>query len=186
MRYPFIRQIVVSLLLATTASAAEPLAVITSAESFEISGVSVPVTGVTSWPLVEGDEVVTKGSGAILMFDNQTKVVLDKDSAVELKRRDRKTTVQLLKGALKYSLPVGSLLQILARGREVDLSSNRGSVSVADQDVFVTPLGSDADVVFASTAQSSQFLLTPPARSPADCRNLTPGEQGGRSQCAPE
>jgi len=185
MRYPLARQIAVFLLLSTTVLGAEPLAVITSAESFEISGVSVPVTGVPSWPLVEGDEVVTKGSGAILMFDNQTKVVLDKDSAVELKRRDGKTTVQLLKGALKYSLPVGSLLQILARGRELDLSSNRGGVSVADPGVFVTPLGSDADVVFASTAQSSQFLLTQPARSPADCRNPTPGTKKGRSPCAP-
>ena len=183
MRYQLARQIVVFLLLSTTVFGAEPLAVITSAEAFEISGVSVTVTGVPSWPLVEGDEVVTKGSGAILMFDNRTKVVLDKDSVVALKRQDRKTTLQLLKGALKYSLPVGSLLQILVRGRVLDLSSNRGSVSVADQDALVTPLESDADVV---TDQSSQFLLTQPARSPADCRNLTPGEPRGRSQCAPQ
>lgn len=185
MQYLSVRQIVFSLLLATTASAAEPLAVITSAGPFELSGVTVPVTGVPSWPLVEGDEVVTKHSGAILMFDKETKVVLDKDSAVELKRQDSRTTLELLRGALKYSLPAGSLLQILARDQALDPSSTRGSVSVTEQDVLVTLLESDADVKFVSTGKSRRFPPGPPPRSPADCRNPNPGTRKGRSPCAP-
>ncbi len=164
-----------SIALSVTVSAfgGSPIAAVTSPEPFELSGVTVPVRGVPSWPLVDGDEIATKDSEAVILFEDRSRVVLDKNTRAKLERKGNRTTVRLLTGGLKYSLATGSLLRLFALGRQVRPEAvGIGTVSIEGES-FVAAGGAG---VLALPARPDGL----PPRSPSDC-----GGNTGRSPCSP-
>src|SRR5437667_670663 len=83
-----------------SAGAEAPLATISSSAPFELRGVRVPVEGVPSWPLVQGDVVATTMAPAVVSFPNLSQATVDKGSRIELKRNRDRTTLKLLGGSL--------------------------------------------------------------------------------------
>ncbi|MGD0199882.1 MAG: hypothetical protein ABSD27_03940 [Bryobacteraceae bacterium] len=113
------RRIFVGLGLLVMASAiawaAQPLASIRSSESFQVQGDAVPVAGLRAWPLVEGDEIVTYGAPAIVMFPDGSRVVLSPKSRAKVESKDSEVIFRLLAGALEFRLALAGKVRIYNR-----------------------------------------------------------------------
>jgi len=90
------------LVLAVGAQAA-PVGAISSASSFEIRGVVVPTEGVSSWPLLAGDEVAAGASPAIIRFNDGSSVVLAAGTRARIESQHGVSTLLLLGGAMSIS-----------------------------------------------------------------------------------
>lgn len=123
--------VLLSIFVALCAIAVTPVANVTSAESFQVGGVAVPVTGIPSWPLVSGDEVTTLTSAAVILFSDKSQVTVDSRSRVKLERQGEQTSLRLLDGGLSYRLAPRSRLKIIAAGRTISSAGGRqGALSV--------------------------------------------------------
>lgn len=94
--------------LALTARAATPLASVSSAESFRLNGVRIPVEGVPSWPLVGGDDVATSGASAVILFPDRSRVTLDKNSRARLSSVNGRVELRLVEGQMSVNVATRS------------------------------------------------------------------------------
>lgn len=92
------------LMLAVSGWCAPPVATVTSANPFQLSGATVPVAGVPSWPVSAGDELTTLQSPALLRFGDGSEVVLGDQTRVALERVANKVEVRLRRGSLQFRL----------------------------------------------------------------------------------
>lgn len=95
--------------------AASPIGSIRSGESFFLSGVEMPVAGIRSWPVVEGDEIVTGSALAILSFPDGSRVTLAAGSHVKLEAGGPPTKVRLVTGSLRFQLSSAPKIDIYNR-----------------------------------------------------------------------
>jgi hypothetical protein len=127
------RRIFVGLGLLGMASAiawgAQPLASIRSSEPFQVRGDAVPVAGLRAWPLVEGDEVVTSGAPAIVVFPDGSRIVLSPKSRAKVESKDSGVIFRLLAGALEFRLALAGKVRVY--NREAFQSGTTGTISAS-------------------------------------------------------
>ncbi len=99
------------------ALAAGPIASVGTSDTLSLNGVSIAPAGVPSWPLVAGDTLATSGAPAVILFQDKTRLTLEKNSRVKLDREGGHLLVRLLEGALAYRLTPGSQLRFANLGR---------------------------------------------------------------------
>lgn len=97
-----------ALAMVSLAAAAHPVGSIYSSEPFRLRGVTVPASGVPSWPLVAGDDIATGGSGAVVILRDGSRVTLASHSRVTLETRDTRVRLRLRQGAMTFRLKSGA------------------------------------------------------------------------------
>jgi len=113
-----------TLLIATAASALaeRPVATITSAREFTLSGVRIPATAVSSWPLTVGDVVSNLSSPAVIRFSDNTQVAVGVGSSVKLEAAEGRTLVRLTDGSLNYRAGSTQNVRVYALDQQLDKS----------------------------------------------------------------
>lgn len=107
--------LVLALLAAYTAAAARTVASVRSTRTFRIGRATVPAEGSRSWPVVEGDQIVSGQAPAIFEFPDGSRVTLDAGSRLKLEAGNGHTTVRLLEGSLTYRLEGAPAVEVYNR-----------------------------------------------------------------------
>lgn len=114
-----------------TALAVKPFATITSCSSFELSGSSVNIGGVSSWPLVAGQDIVAGVSSLTIVFRDGSRITLAPGS--RFKTDSSGSAVNLTGGSMQFFLASSSLLKIqnggLLVGERTGSASSSGSLA---------------------------------------------------------
>ena len=97
--------------------ASAPIANLSSPQGFYLDGHPVAAAGVSSWPLVLGDEVTTSGSTATMLFQDGSRVKLAPQSRVKISGTTAKPQVLLVAGSLDYRLTPGSSVLLAKAGQ---------------------------------------------------------------------
>ncbi len=120
--------------------ASTPIANVSANGPLTVNGAAIRTEGIASWPVSAGDEVVTTTAPAVIMFNDGTRISVDKHTRVKLSKAGR-PGVDVLSGTAIYKTGAASKLEMRALGRSVDLKSRpEGVVSVTGQDkVSVRP-----------------------------------------------
>jgi hypothetical protein len=105
-------------LMAISTFGATPIATVTSATPFGLDGHFLNAPGVTSFPLVLGDTVMTANGAAVLLFEDGSIVKLGANSSARIAGVDASPKVVLLGGALDYKMTPGSSLVVTNLDRE--------------------------------------------------------------------
>jgi hypothetical protein len=108
----FLRFTIVLAVLASLGVAAGPIATVSSSRSFNLSGHAVTTAGITSWPLVAGDDLATAKSPAVLYFQDGSSVTLAAGSSAKLGGSAREPKLTLTSGRFDYKLVPGSTVVI--------------------------------------------------------------------------
>src|SRR5207253_403934 len=74
------------LFVAAILSGADPVGSVSSMGPVDVSGTTLSASTVTSWPLVSGDEVTTKASGAVIFLTGKGRVTMQGNSRVRIER----------------------------------------------------------------------------------------------------
>ena len=112
-----------ALALASGASAAEQIGTITASGPFQLRGAAVPASAAAALPLLNGDEVLTMDSTAILQFLDFSRVGMGENSQVKVQRVDEGTMVCLEEGAIEFDAAENSRLLVCARGRRLEIQA---------------------------------------------------------------
>jgi len=94
-------------------SPALTIATVSSEEAFTLDGRLINASGVTSWPVVVGDEIVTNASAANLSFQDGSLLKLAAHSHVKITGTVDQPTILLLAGNLDYRLVPNSKLKLV-------------------------------------------------------------------------
>jgi len=108
-----------ALSLVTVASAASTLGTASSGVEFALNGVAIHPEGVSSWPVIAGDEVHSGAGPVVIRFQDGSRVTLGEQSRVRLVRNGSAVSVNLVGGEAQFSLAPESTLQVLNSGRQV-------------------------------------------------------------------
>ena len=136
------------LALASGASAAEQVGTITASGPFQLRGAAVPASAAAALPLLDGDEVVTADSTAIMQLLDSSRVGMGEDSEVKVRRVDEGTMVCLEEGAIEFKAPETAQLLVCARGRQVEIQAPaEGTISLVDPDNQVLVNAEEGTVV---------------------------------------
>jgi len=132
------RQLSLYLLLATLALAAPPVATVSSSGSLSLNGVTLAPNGVPSWPLVPGDTLATSAAPAVILFQDRTRLTVEKNSKLKLDRDGGRLLVRLLEGALAYHLAPSSQLRFASLPSP---PAPQGKLSIKDNQLIAAPPG---------------------------------------------
>ena len=136
------------LALASGASAAEQVGTITASGLFQLRGAAVPASAAAALPWLDGDEVVTADSTAIMQLLDSSRVEMGENSEVKVRRVDEGTMVFLEEGAIEFNAPETSQLLVCARGRQVEIQAlTEGTISLVDPDNQVLVNAEEGTVV---------------------------------------
>jgi hypothetical protein len=83
-----------------------------SGEGLKVRGTPVPATGVSSWPIANGDELASSASPAVVMFKDQSRLTLEANSRAKLEQRGNDTCIFLLAGSIKLNAVAGSKMGV--------------------------------------------------------------------------
>lgn len=89
-----------------------PIASVSSASAFTLDGHSVLAPGVSSWPLVIGDQLTTSKTPALMSFRDGSRLTLAPKCQIKLTGTTEKPRVVLVAGNLEYRLAPGSVLSL--------------------------------------------------------------------------
>ncbi|HZS50505.1 MAG TPA: hypothetical protein VFA54_06585 [Bryobacterales bacterium] len=127
----------------TSAVAATPAGSITSSGRVELSGISVDARLLPSLPVVLGDEIATSKDPAVLVLLDRSRLILDANSRVKLDAKGGRTVVQVLEGAVNYSLTSSSTTEVVTSGSQATpKSGTRGLLAVGNRTPAPSVLGS--------------------------------------------
>jgi hypothetical protein len=98
------------------ARAAQPIASITSASSFELRGHTVNVDGVPTWPIAPGDDVATGADSATVQLRDGSRVVLLQGSRLRVDFKDNTVQLLLLSGSLRMGSVIGPKVAVYSQG----------------------------------------------------------------------
>src|SRR5579884_765438 len=127
----------------TSAIAATPAGSVTSSGPVELSGISVDARVLPSLPVVLGDEIATSKEPAVLVLLDRSRLILDANSRVKLDAKDGRTIVQVLEGAVNYSLTSSSTTEVVTSGSSaLPKSGTRGLLAVGNRTPAPSVLGS--------------------------------------------
>ncbi len=111
--------------------AASPIANVSSTEPFKVSGVSVPVAGVSSWPVIAGDELMVGSAPVVLTFKDGSRVTLGKNSRATVEGKSKNAALRLLDGAMAFTLSRGSSVRLYSAGNLVSAQAGVPGTAVA-------------------------------------------------------
>ncbi len=92
--------------------ASAPVASVSSSQSFALDGHAITAAGVTSWPVVVGDEITTSTAPAVMSFQDGSSVQLSPKSQAKITGTVESPKVLLTAGNLEYKLAPGSALSL--------------------------------------------------------------------------
>jgi hypothetical protein len=101
------------------ATAASPIATVSSAGNLQLSGNRVITAGIPTWPLAQGDEIATTNASAVIVFSDRSRMVLRANSRVKLEAAGDQTSVRILQGGGRFRLALGSRLQLFDRENRI-------------------------------------------------------------------
>jgi hypothetical protein len=110
--------------LASFASA--PIATVSSPEPVTLAGHSLSAPGVSSWPVVTGDEITTSTAPAKILFRDGSSVALAAKSSALLTGTSTEPKLVLTAGSLSYSLVAGSKVALSRPTDDNDNGSTGG------------------------------------------------------------
>ena len=90
--------------------ASVPIANVSSSHSFALDGHAITADGVTSWPLVLGDDITTSAAPAVMSFPDGTVIKLAPQSRAKITGTAAKPKLVLVAGNMEYKLAVNSPL----------------------------------------------------------------------------
>ena len=105
--------------LVSFAVAAVPIATVVSGDGLKVRGTPVPASGVSSWPIANGDELASGASPAVVMFKDQSRLTLDSGSRVKLEQRGGNTCIFLQVGSVKLSAVAGAKIGLCGLGKSL-------------------------------------------------------------------
>jgi len=138
--------------------AASPIANVSSSEAFKVSGVSVPVSGVSSWPVIAGDELMAGNAPVVLTFKDGTRVTLGKNSRATVEGKNKNAALRLLDGAMGFTLSQGSNVRLYSAGNLVNAQAGVAGTAVAGTAV-------DADAAALIGSKSGAGIAATPTIS---------------------
>jgi len=118
-------------LFAAVCLAASPIANVSSTEPFKVSGVSVPVAGVSSWPVIAGDELIAGGAPVVLTFKDGSRITLNKNSRATVEGKEKNAALRLLDGAMAFTLAKGSNVRLYSAGNLLNAQTGVTGTAVA-------------------------------------------------------
>ena len=139
--------------------AAAPIANVSGTEPFKVSGVSVPVSGVSSWPVIAGDELAAGNAPVVLTFKDGSRVTLGKNSRATLEGKSKNAALRLLDGAMAFTLSRGSGVRLYSAGSLVNAQAGVPGTAVAGAGVDADAaalIGSKSGVGTAGTPTISR------------------------------
>jgi len=152
------RTMVSALILGRLAIAAAPIASVRTADTFQLDGHSINTPGVTSWPLVLGDELTSsQNSPVIVLFKDGSRVKLDAGSRAKIAGSEEQPKVVLLSGTLDFKLVPKSNLTVTNLAAE-----RKKSADLAKNKTPLVPAAATAGVAAVDSVPvllGSQFLL---------------------------
>jgi hypothetical protein len=111
--------------------AASPIANVSSTEPFKVSGVTVPVAGVSSWPVIAGDELSAGNASVVLTFKDGSRVTLGKNSRATVEGKSKNAALRLLDGAMAFTLSRGSGVRLYSAGSLLNAQAGVPGTAVA-------------------------------------------------------
>jgi len=114
-----LRVLFIGLISAVVAMAASPVATVTSAAPFRISGATAPVDGVPNWPLATGDELVMGKAPGMIRFRDGTQIYVLPNSRLQVGGTPGSPAVRLTRGGVAYRFAKNSSVQISALSTKV-------------------------------------------------------------------
>jgi hypothetical protein len=117
--------------LAAMAFALEPIGTASSSASFELNGIVTRSDGVSSWPVMPGDEVRSGISPVVIRFQDGSRMSISEQSRVKLVRNGDALDVNLTGGTAYFNLAPQSALRVYNSGRAVGTRS--GSIAAGNQ-----------------------------------------------------
>ena len=140
-----LKAVVIGLISGLLAVAASPVATVTSAASFRISGAAVPVDGVPDWPLAAGDELVMGKAPGMVRFRDGTELYVLPNSRLKLEGSPARPAVRLLnRGGLAYRFTKNSSVEISALSKKVSpRDSTEGRLWFESGEAWWYPVGAE-------------------------------------------
>ena len=122
-----------------SAFAAAPIANVSSSEPFELRGHTVPVEGVTSWPVLAGDRIHASTSQALIRFADGSVITLYPGSTatVDSDSADH-NSFRLISGTMALAIKAPRNLSIYSAGELVTVHPGRQVVSTGKVGVGAT------------------------------------------------
>jgi hypothetical protein len=120
--------------VAATAFAAAPVGTASSSGAFDLNGIAMAPEGVSSWPVIAGDEVRSGAAPVIIRFQDGSRMTLGEQSRVRLTATGDAVSVNLIGGQAQFALSTDSSMQVLNQGRQVGTRS--GAITVRTQAVL--------------------------------------------------
>jgi len=114
-----LRVLIAGLISALVATAASPVATVTSAATFRISGAAVPVAGVPDWPLAAGDELVMGKAPGMIQFRDGTEIYVLPETKLKVGGSAANPALTLSRGGVAYRFAKNSSVQISALSTKV-------------------------------------------------------------------
>jgi hypothetical protein len=112
------RSIAVLIVLAASAPVlrgARPVGYVRSSEPFRLRGATVPSAATRFLPVLEGDDIATVSSAAVLTFLDGSQVTLTRQSRARLENGGSRIRVRLLDGSLEFRLSASPRVEIYNR-----------------------------------------------------------------------
>jgi len=165
---PNMRRVFLCALVCGVAAMAEaPVARVTSSGSVKLSHVSLPAGGVSSLPVVAGDEIVTSANGALLVFSDRSRATIAPNSRVVVEGAGASVTLRVVDGSanLDKAGPAVSMIRSVSPAGPVEALG-----------VGLSAAGAERVTLAASAAKKpprSKFCPPPPGGGgnpkPGDC-----------------
>jgi hypothetical protein len=136
------------------ASAATPVASLTSSADFQLSGSAVKTAGVSSWPILPGDRIGCGATAATLRFIDGTVVTLRSLAQAKVEQDKDGIAVRLLSGSMSFVGVPGSAVRFYS-----------GDVAVQSQAGVSTTVASSGSGNGGSVSNRGVAPSPPPALS---------------------
>jgi hypothetical protein len=106
----------------------KPLGSVSSKGPVVLSGTTLDVSEIPSWPIMVGDVIQTSSVPAIVMLDDGSRLLIDASSEITLTKQAGKMTLVVGAGKVTYSLSRSSTFVLMARQEVV--SAHPGAAGV--------------------------------------------------------
>jgi len=93
--------------------AADPVGKITGSGPLMLDGKTVPVTAVSSLPVVAGDEIATSSSAATIFFADKSRATIAPNSRIKLDPNGSSVALRVLSGSVDLKRAEGSQVKLI-------------------------------------------------------------------------
>jgi hypothetical protein len=158
------------------------VATISSTEPVRVAGHSISPPGVSSWPLVTGDEIATSTAPATILFRDGSSVALAAKSSALLTGTSTQPKLVLMVGSLNYKIVPGSHLLLSRSTADNDTgngsSADSGSIGPSSPAASIPAHGLSHAAIIAGVLAATAAVVVIPVEtlthsSPASLPNLS-------------